>query len=88
MTAQRAAAIAIWLAASAVIIASVVRGTGATTTGMVAMFAALILLRICDLEDRIKRLSDRASRGDELAALDYARHAPDQGAFSCPKEDR
>ena len=58
MTAQRAIALAMWLAAVATIIASVVRETGTTALGMMAMLTALILLRICDLEDRLKRMDD------------------------------
>ncbi len=60
MTAQRAAAITLWLAAAVLAIASAALETGTTDKWVWLMFIALILSRICDLEDRLKRMSDEA----------------------------
>ena len=60
MTTHRMIALAMWLTAAIFIVASETQGADAPNKWVVMMFAALILLRICDLEDRLKRMGDEA----------------------------
>lgn len=71
MTTHRMIALAMWLTAAIFIVASETQGADAPNKWVVMMFAALILLRICDLEDRVKRMGEDASSRD-------TRHKEDQ----------
>ena len=59
MTAQRMIALAMWITTAGFIIVSAVQGDG-LTGGASTLLGALILLRICDLEDRLKRMGDES----------------------------
>ena len=61
MTTHRMIALAMWLTAAIFIVASETQGADAPNKWVVMMFAALILLRIRDLEDRLKRMDDKAN---------------------------
>ena len=61
MTTHRIIALAMWLTAAIFIVVSGTQGAVATNKGVVLMFTALILLRICDIEDRLKRMDDEAN---------------------------
>lgn len=58
MTTHRMIALAMWLTAAIFIVATETQGAEAAHKWVTMMFAALVLLRICDLEDRIKRMGD------------------------------
>ena len=61
MTAQRMIALAMWLTAAGFIVASALRGAGNFHILLTTLLAALILLRLCDLEDRVKQMDDDAN---------------------------
>ena len=67
MTAQRMIALAMWLTAACFIVASALRGAGNFQILLTTLLAALILLRICDLEDRLKRMDDEGDTAREDA---------------------
>ena len=54
-TVHRRTALLMWFVGMGVIIAPAAWGISNDTIGAVMVLTALILLRICDLEDRIKR---------------------------------
>ena len=54
-TVHRRTALLMWFVGVGVIIAPAAWGISNDTIGAVMVLTALILLRICDLEDRIKR---------------------------------
>ena len=61
MTTHRMIALAMWLTAAIFIVATETQGAEAAHKWVTMMFAALILLRLCDLEDRVKQMDDDAN---------------------------
>lgn len=59
-TASRLVALLMWFVGVGVIIAPPAWEISNDTIGAVMVLTALILLRICDLEDRLKRMGDDA----------------------------
>ena len=60
-TSHRLIAFLMWFVGVGIIIAPAAWEISNDTIGAVMMFTALILLRICDLEDRLKRMDDEAN---------------------------
>ena len=60
-TAHRLIAFLMWFVGVGVIIAPAAWEISNDTIGAVMMLTALILIRICDLEDRLKRMGDDAN---------------------------
>ena len=61
MTTHRMIALAMWLTGAVFVVVSETQGADAPNKWAVMMFTALILLRICDLEDRLKRMDGDAN---------------------------
>lgn len=57
-TAHRLIAFLMWFVGVGIIIAPAAWEISNDTIGAVMMLTALVLIRICDLEDRIKRMGD------------------------------
>ena len=60
-TVHRLTALLMWFVGMGVIIPPAAWGISNATIGAVMVLTALILLRICDLEDRLKRMDDKAN---------------------------
>ena len=57
-TVSRLVALLMWFVGLGAIIAPAAWGMANDTIGAVSIITALVLLRICDLEDRLKRMDD------------------------------
>ena len=66
-TVSRLVALLMWFVGVGVIIAPPAWEISNDTIGALMMLTALILLRICDLEDRLKRMSDEGDTAREDA---------------------